>query len=57
MLADGGYDTLQVAYNLADKTLEEQVLPLASNRASEIIVRSVLLRGVLTHRYACSRTS
>ena len=51
-LADGGYDTLQVAYNLADRTLEEQVLPLAEQQGVGIIVRSVLLRGVLTHRYA-----
>ena len=48
----GGYDTLQVAYNLADRTLEEQVLPLAQQQGVGIIVRSVLLRGVLTHRYA-----
>ena len=48
---DGGYDTLQVAYNLADKTLEAQVLPLAQQQGVGIIVRSVLLRGVLTHRY------
>jgi len=50
-LRDGGYDTLQVAYNLADKTLEEQVLPLAQQQDVGIVVRSVLLRGVLTHRY------
>ena len=52
VLADGGYDTLQVAYNLADRTLEEQVLPLAEQQGVGIIVRSVLLRGVLTHRFA-----
>jgi 1-deoxyxylulose-5-phosphate synthase len=51
-LAAGGYDTLQVAYNLADKTLEARVLPLAEQQGVGIIVRSVLLRGVLTHRYA-----
>jgi aryl-alcohol dehydrogenase-like predicted oxidoreductase len=51
-LRDGGYDTLQVAYNLADKTLEAQVLPLAQQQGVGIIVRSVLLRGVLTHRFA-----
>lgn len=50
-LQDGGYDTLQVAYNLADKTLEAQVLPLAQQQGVGIIVRSVLLRGVLTQRY------
>ena len=52
VLQDGGYDTLQVAYNLADRTLEEQVLPLAEQRDVGVIVRSVLLRGVLTHRFA-----
>jgi len=51
-LADGGYDTLQVAYNLADKTLEEQVLPLARQHGVGVIVRSVLLRGVMTQRFA-----
>jgi 1-deoxyxylulose-5-phosphate synthase len=52
VLQDGGYDTLQVAYNLADRTLEEQVLPRAQQQGVGVIVRSVLLRGVLTHRYA-----
>ena len=51
VLESGGYDTLQVAYNLADRTLEEKVLPLAQQQGVGIIVRSVLLRGVLTHRY------
>ena len=52
VLEDGGYATLQVAYNLADRTLEEQVLPRAQRQGVGVIVRSVLLRGVLTHRYA-----
>ena len=51
VLQDGSYETLQVAYNLADRTLEERVLPLAEQQGVGIIVRSVLLRGVLTHRY------
>jgi len=51
VLESGGYDTLQVAYNLAERTLEEKVLPLAQQQGVGIIVRSVLLRGVLTHRY------
>jgi 1-deoxyxylulose-5-phosphate synthase len=50
-LATGGYDTLQVAYNPADKSLEAQVLPLAEQHNVGVIVRSVLLRGVLSHRY------
>jgi len=52
VLEDGRYDTLQVAYNLADRQLEERVLPLAQEKNVGVIVRSVLLRGVLTHRYA-----
>ena len=51
VLEDGGYDTLQVAYNLADRTLEAKVLPLAQRLGVGVIVRSVLLRGVLTHRH------
>jgi aryl-alcohol dehydrogenase-like predicted oxidoreductase len=45
LAAGGGYDTLQVAYNLVDRTLEEKVLPLAQQQGVGIIVRSVLLRG------------
>jgi aryl-alcohol dehydrogenase-like predicted oxidoreductase len=52
LVQDGDYDTLQVAYNLADRTLEEKLLPSAQQRGVGIIVRSVLLRGVLTHRYS-----
>jgi 1-deoxyxylulose-5-phosphate synthase len=52
VLEDGGYDTLQVAYNLADRILEERVLPRSQQQDIGVIVRSVLLRGVLTHRYA-----
>jgi 1-deoxyxylulose-5-phosphate synthase len=51
LISGGGYDTLQVAYNLADRTLEEQVLPRAQQQDVGVIVRSVLLRGVLTHRF------
>ena len=52
VLDDGGYDALQVAYNLADRTLEERVLPRAQAQGVGVVVRSVLLRGVLTHRHA-----
>ena len=51
VLEDGRFDTLQIAYNAIDKHLEQRVLPLAQERNVGIIVRSVLLRGVLTHRY------
>jgi 1-deoxyxylulose-5-phosphate synthase len=51
-LADGRYDCLQVAYSAVDRRLEAQVLPLAQQQDVGIIARSVLLRGVLTHRYS-----
>jgi 1-deoxyxylulose-5-phosphate synthase len=51
VLQNGDYDTLQVAYNLADRTLEEKVLPSAQQQGVGVILRSVLLRGVLTPRY------
>ncbi len=51
VLEDGSYDVLQVAYNLADRALEERVLPLAERKGVGVVVRSVLLRGVLTHRH------
>jgi len=50
-LEDGRYDCLQIAYNLLDRQPEDKVLPLAQQKDVGIIVRSVLLRGVLTHRY------
>jgi aryl-alcohol dehydrogenase-like predicted oxidoreductase len=51
VLADGRFDTLQVAYSAVDRTLEDKVLPLAQQREVGLVIRSVLLRGVLTHRY------
>jgi aryl-alcohol dehydrogenase-like predicted oxidoreductase len=50
---DGRYDCLQVAYNPLDRQLEANVLPLAQHKNVGIVARSVLLRGVLTHRYIC----
>ena len=46
----GGYDCLQVAYNLLDGTLEAEVLPAALAANLGVTVRSVLLKGALTHR-------
>ncbi|MCX7671287.1 MAG: aldo/keto reductase [Anaerolineae bacterium] len=51
-LADGRYDCLQIAYSAVDRRLEARVLPLAREKDVGIIVRSVLLRGVISHRYA-----
>jgi aryl-alcohol dehydrogenase-like predicted oxidoreductase len=50
-LADGRYDCLQIAYSAVDRRLESRVLALARQQDVAVVVRSVLLRGVLTHRY------
>lgn len=52
VIADGGFDCLQVAYNLLDRDLERTVLPSAGERGAGVIARSVLLKGALTHRYS-----
>lgn len=49
---DGHYDVIQVAYNMLDRRLEAEVLPLAHEKDIGVVVRSVLLKGVLTPRYA-----
>lgn len=46
----GGYDCLQVAYSILDRTLEETAFPAARAAGIGIVARSVLLKGVLTHR-------
>jgi 1-deoxyxylulose-5-phosphate synthase len=50
-LEDTRFDCLQIAYNLLDRRPEGVVFPLARQRDIGIIVRSVLLKGALTHRY------
>jgi len=50
-LEDGRYDCLQIAYSAVDRRMETRVLPLAQRLDVGIVVRSVLLRGTLTHRY------
>ena len=52
VLKDGRFDCVQVAYNLLDRQFEERVLPLAKKSDVGVVVRSVLLKGALTHRYA-----
>jgi aryl-alcohol dehydrogenase-like predicted oxidoreductase len=51
-IEDGRFDCLQIAYNLLDRRAEERVLTLAQAADIGIVVRSVLLKGVLTHRAA-----
>jgi len=48
----GGYDCIQVAYNLLDRALEAEFLPAAQAANIGVVARSVLLKGALTHRYA-----
>lgn len=50
-LQDGRFDCVQIAYNLLERRPEGVVFPLARQQDIGIIVRSVLLKGALTHRY------
>ncbi len=50
-LADGRFDCIQIAYNLLDRSPEWHVLPIAQEKDVGVVVRSVLLKGVLTSRY------
>ena len=52
VLKDGHFDCVQIAYNLLDRQFEERVLPLAKKNDVGVVIRSVLLKGALTHRYA-----
>ena len=51
VLKDGHFDCVQVAYNLLDRQFEERVLPLAKKNDVGVVIRSVLLKGALTHRH------
>ena len=44
----GCFDVIQVAYNLLDQRMAERVFPAAGRSGVGIIVRSALLKGVLT---------
>lgn len=52
VIEDGHWDVIQVAYNMLDRRLEARVLPLAAEKGVGVTVRSVLLKGSLTPRYA-----
>ncbi|MEM7118692.1 MAG: aldo/keto reductase, partial [Chloroflexota bacterium] len=45
-----GVDALQVAYNILDQRMADEILPLAAAKGVGIIVRSVFLKGALTPR-------
>ncbi|HWQ53058.1 MAG TPA: aldo/keto reductase [Bryobacteraceae bacterium] len=47
----GEFDCLEIAYSLLDRRAETAVLAAAAEAGVGIIVRSVLLKGALTHRY------
>jgi aryl-alcohol dehydrogenase-like predicted oxidoreductase len=44
----GLLDVLQVPYNILDQTMEERVLPFAAQAGVGVVVRSALLKGLLT---------
>ena len=46
----GRFDCLQVAWNLLDRSVEEDVLTMATEAGVGLMVRSVLMRGALTNR-------
>lgn len=52
-LDDSRYACIQIAYNLLDREAEESILPRAQEKDVGVVVRSVLLKGALTHRYRC----
>ena len=47
-----GVDALQIAYNILDQRLADDIMPLAQAKGVGIIVRSVFLKGALTPRAA-----
>jgi aryl-alcohol dehydrogenase-like predicted oxidoreductase len=49
-IADGGYDCLQIAYNILDRRPESRVFPAAQRSGVGLVARSVLLKGALTER-------
>ncbi len=51
-LEDDRFDFLQIACNLLDRQFEARVLPLAREKDVGVVIRSVLLKGALTYRYA-----
>src|SRR5207248_8004756 len=47
-IADGGYDCLQIAYNILDRRPESRVFDAAQRSGVGLVARSVLLKGALT---------
>ena len=49
-IESGVYKTIQIAYNLIDRTMEQVVLPMALEKGIGVIVRSVFLKGALSEK-------
>ena len=49
-IQSGAFDVIQVAYNILDQRMAENVLPAAARNELGIINRSALLKGTLTNR-------
>jgi aryl-alcohol dehydrogenase-like predicted oxidoreductase len=50
-LEDGRFDCIQIAYSVLDREPEFRTLPLAQAKDVGVVVRSVLLKGALSHRH------
>lgn len=50
-LQTSAYSCLQVAWNLLDRSVEQDVLPVAVESGVGLMARSVLMRGALTSRH------
>jgi aryl-alcohol dehydrogenase-like predicted oxidoreductase len=48
----GGYDCVQIAYSMLDRRPEERIIETAAKNDVGVMIRSVLLKGALTHRSA-----
>jgi aryl-alcohol dehydrogenase-like predicted oxidoreductase len=50
-IGTGRFDCLQLAYSLIDRRVEHGVLAAASSTDTGLMLRSVLMKGALTHRW------
>ena len=47
---ESGLNALQVAYNVLDQRMADEIMPLAAAKGVGLVVRSVFLKGVLTSK-------
>lgn len=52
-LKNGSFDSLQVAFNIMDQRILDEVIPYAVGSKTAIISRSAYFRGMLTNKIAC----